>query len=83
MKDAAFFERRKLESLEPWALRQHQFARLNALLATILPTNRLYAEKLGVISAASSVNCQVFTHQSQSSAVSSTIIGRPLVPEVW
>jgi phenylacetate-CoA ligase len=46
MKDAAFFERRKLESLEPWALRQHQFARLNALLATILPTNRLYAEKL-------------------------------------
>lgn len=39
-------ERRKLESLEPWALRQHQLARLSALLATILPANRLYAEKL-------------------------------------
>lgn len=42
-------ERRKLEALEPWALKQHQLARLNALLATILPANRFYAEKLGSI----------------------------------
>ncbi len=43
-------ERRKLETLEPWALRQHQLARLSALLATILPANRLYAEKLSGVS---------------------------------
>jgi phenylacetate-CoA ligase len=41
-----FHDRRKLETLEPWALRQHQIARLNALLASILPTNRFYAEKI-------------------------------------
>ncbi len=47
MADSTYHERRKLETLEPWALRQHQLARLNALLATVLPANRLYAEKLG------------------------------------
>jgi len=50
MKDDSYHERRKLEALEPWALRQHQLARLNALLAAILPANRLYAEKFGEIS---------------------------------
>jgi phenylacetate-CoA ligase len=44
------YERRKLEGLEPWALKQHQLARLNALLAAILPENRFYAEKLAGIS---------------------------------
>jgi phenylacetate-CoA ligase len=39
-------ERRRLESLEPAALAEHQLGRLNALLGLILPHNRFYAEKL-------------------------------------
>lgn len=46
MVESCYDERRKLETLEPWALRQHQLGRLNALLAAVLPMNRLYAEKL-------------------------------------
>ncbi len=38
---------RRLESLDPAALDAHQLARLNALLAKILPQNRFYADKLG------------------------------------
>ena len=38
--------RRRLETLAPAALAQHQLARLNELLTTILPDNRFYAEKL-------------------------------------
>jgi phenylacetate-CoA ligase len=40
-------ELRRLESLDPAALDAHQLARLNALLAKILPQNRFYADKLG------------------------------------
>jgi phenylacetate-CoA ligase len=45
-------ERRKLESLDEVALEQHQLARLNRLLRTILPENRFYAEKLSRITTA-------------------------------
>ena len=39
-------ERRRLESLDGESLARYQVARLNQLLAAILPTNRFYAEKL-------------------------------------
>lgn len=39
-------ERRRLERLEPAELAAHQLARLNELLAEILPHNRFYAAKL-------------------------------------
>jgi len=39
-------ERRRIEALPPEELARHQLARLNALLAKILPTNRFYADKL-------------------------------------
>ena len=39
-------ERRRLESLNRPALEAHQLARLNALLAQILPANRFYATQL-------------------------------------
>jgi phenylacetate-CoA ligase len=39
-------ERRRLESLAPEALAEFQLRRLNELLRTILPHNRMYAEKL-------------------------------------
>ncbi len=42
----SYEERRRLESLDAESLARHQLARLNALLADILPRNRLYAEKL-------------------------------------
>lgn len=42
-------ERRRLESLDRPALEAHQFARLNALLAQILPANRFYATQLAGI----------------------------------
>jgi phenylacetate-CoA ligase len=42
----SYEERRRLEQLEPDALAAHQLQRLNTLLATILPHNRLYAERL-------------------------------------
>ena len=38
---------RRLESLDPAGLDAHQLARLNSLLAKILPQNRFYADKLG------------------------------------
>jgi phenylacetate-CoA ligase len=44
-----FDERRRLESLDAEALRAHQLARLNDLIAHILPTNAFYAEKLASI----------------------------------
>ncbi len=40
-------ERRRLETLTAAELKTHQLARLNGLLARILPDNRFYAEKLG------------------------------------
>jgi phenylacetate-CoA ligase len=46
MPSTTYDERRQSEGLSPEALAQHQLARLNALLAEILPHNRLYAEKL-------------------------------------
>jgi len=39
-------ERRRLESLDPAALEKYQLARLNALLAEILPHNEFYATRL-------------------------------------
>ncbi len=42
----SFEQRRRLERLEPKLLATHQLARLNRMLATILPENRFYAEKL-------------------------------------
>lgn len=39
-------QRRRLESLPRAALAEHQLARLNELLAAILPANKFYAEKL-------------------------------------
>ena len=44
-----FDERRRLESLDPAALRAHQLARLNELIEQILPENAFYAEKLASI----------------------------------
>jgi phenylacetate-CoA ligase len=44
-----FPERRRLESLSPAELDQHQLAKLNALLEQILPQNRFYADKLADI----------------------------------
>ena len=41
--------RRRHESLQGSALEEHQLARLNALLARILPANRCYAEKLAEV----------------------------------
>jgi phenylacetate-CoA ligase len=46
MSRTSFEERRRLERLAPQDLAAHQLARLNALLARILPENRFYAEKL-------------------------------------
>lgn len=46
-----FEERRKREAFDEQSLEQHQLARLNRLLKTILPQNRFYAEKLAKISA--------------------------------
>jgi len=45
----SFEERRRLESLDSASLLRHQLARLNALLETILPANRFYAEKLNAV----------------------------------
>ncbi len=42
-------DRRRFESLDDEALRQHQLSRLNALLREILPRNRFYAEKLSML----------------------------------
>ncbi|HUY32284.1 MAG TPA: phenylacetate--CoA ligase family protein [Pirellulales bacterium] len=42
-------ERRRLETLEPRALEQHQLARLNALLDRILPANEYYATQLNEV----------------------------------
>ncbi|MHB8957869.1 MAG: phenylacetate--CoA ligase family protein [Pirellulaceae bacterium] len=42
----SFEERRRRERLTPNELAAHQLARLNGLLARILPHNRFYAEKL-------------------------------------
>jgi phenylacetate-CoA ligase len=42
-------DRRRLESLDRAALERHQLARLNELLAKILPGNRFYADKLATI----------------------------------
>ena len=42
----SFEERRRLERLGPTELAAHQLARLNGLLARVLPHNRFYAEKL-------------------------------------
>ena len=39
-------DRRRLEQLPPEELARHQLARLNALLAEVVPHNRFYAEKL-------------------------------------
>lgn len=44
-----FQQRRAWEQQAPEALAQQQLAKLNRLLATILPQNRLYAEKLAGI----------------------------------
>ncbi len=41
--------RRRLQSLEGSALEEHQLARLNALLAHVLPANGFYAEKLAEV----------------------------------
>src|SRR5262245_13065050 len=41
-----FIERRRLESLDPAMLAEHQIARLNNLLEQILPHNGFYADKL-------------------------------------
>ncbi|MEL7499335.1 MAG: AMP-binding protein [Planctomycetota bacterium] len=43
-----FEQRRSLEAMEPHALREHQLARLNGLLTSILPDNSFYREKLGL-----------------------------------
>lgn len=43
--DKCFAERRRLESLDRGALAECQLARLNELLAKILPTNKFYASK--------------------------------------
>lgn len=40
-------ERRRLESLAPDELRAHQLRRFNEQIATILPENRFYSDKLG------------------------------------
>jgi phenylacetate-CoA ligase len=42
----SYEERRRLERLVPGELSAHQLARLNGLLARILPHNRFYAKKL-------------------------------------
>lgn len=39
-------ERRRLESLEPAGLAEHQLGRLNRLLELVLPHNKFYADKL-------------------------------------
>jgi len=44
--DHSFKQRRRFEALDRTALADHQLARLNNLLATILPANPFYAEKL-------------------------------------
>ncbi len=50
MLKTTYEQRRTLEHLEPAALSAHQLARLNQLLAAILPENPLYREKFGEIS---------------------------------
>lgn len=45
-----FHERRRLETLSPADLEQHQLAKLNRLLEQILPHNRFYADKLADVS---------------------------------
>src|SRR5258705_8615963 len=42
-------ERQQIRQLSREELRSQQFARLNELLATILPHNRFYAEKLAAV----------------------------------
>lgn len=46
----SFEQRRQLERLDALALAEHQLQRLNALLETILPHNRFYAQKLAGVS---------------------------------
>src|SRR5262245_18524198 len=46
MKLSTSEERRRLTALEPHALESHQLARLNSLLAQIIPANPYYATKL-------------------------------------
>lgn len=45
MTPTSYDERRRLESLDRRSLEAHQLARLNALLAEILPTNTFYAAR--------------------------------------
>ena len=47
MTDQLYEQRRHLEQLSAEQLADHQVQRLNRLLATILPHNRFYSEKLG------------------------------------
>ena len=49
MTRTTFEERRRLESLDPAALEEHQITRLNGLLDQILPANPFYADKLADI----------------------------------
>ena len=49
MPNASPEARRRLESLDPADLAAHQLARLNALLAEILPANAFYASKFASI----------------------------------
>jgi phenylacetate-CoA ligase len=46
MMSTTFEQRRRMESLEPEGLAQHQLDRLNELLERVLPHNRFYASKL-------------------------------------
>jgi phenylacetate-CoA ligase len=50
MSRTSWEQRRRWERLEPPLLAQHQLARLNRLLQTVLPANRFYAEKLADVS---------------------------------
>jgi phenylacetate-CoA ligase len=45
-----FETRRRLESQQRGQLAEHQLQRLNEMLATILPANHFYADKLGTLS---------------------------------
>ena len=47
MSTTSFEDRRRKESLDREAIDVHQLARLNHLLASILPGNEFYAAKLG------------------------------------
>ena len=52
MISTTYLERRRLESLDPAELAEHQLRRLNRLLKTILPENRFYADKLSAYASA-------------------------------